>query len=286
MTILHDLVKQCENEDETSKEIKALLSEGHVWNELDDSGDTAGCSAFRKGLKVVYETFVTAGVQTELLLAAIGLQDVESGYLESRLEFQEDRIADEARNMVMMDWEKELMKKSAELLTPKQGLRVLNVGFGMGIMDSKLQERKPALHVIAEAHPAVLKRMKADGWYDKPNVRIVEGKWQDRIEELAETEYDSIFYDPFGDTYADSRVFFDQVVTASLSMDGKFSFFNGFGADRRISFDVYQQILELDLAELGLSVEYHRLKVPPIVWNDARPYYVMDFYRLPICTYL
>jgi len=35
------------------------------------------------------------------------------------------------------------------------GRAVLNIGFGMGIVDNALQRRKPSRHVIVEAHPAV-----------------------------------------------------------------------------------------------------------------------------------
>ena len=45
--------------------------------------------------------------------------------------------------------------------------RVLNVGFGMGIIDGALQRRGPGEHVIIEAHPRVYEAMQAAGWTDK-----------------------------------------------------------------------------------------------------------------------
>jgi protein arginine N-methyltransferase 2 len=46
------------------------------------------------------------------------------------------------------------MQAHASLLTCNQKhKRVLNVGFGMGIIDTALQEYQPSLHIIIEAHP-------------------------------------------------------------------------------------------------------------------------------------
>jgi hypothetical protein len=63
----------------------------------------------------------------------------------------------------------------------------------------KLACREPAgscrSHTIIEAHPAVLARMRAEGWMSKPNVRVVEGRWQDVLPQL-ET-YDGIFFDTY-----------------------------------------------------------------------------------------
>ena len=39
----------------------------------------------------------------------------------------------------MMDWETEIMTRHAETLLPTPGLRALNVGHGMGIVDAAIQ---------------------------------------------------------------------------------------------------------------------------------------------------
>jgi len=73
----------------------------------------------------------------------------------------------------MMKWEDEIMKITAELLLPEPGKgRVLNIGFGMGLIDGYLQDRKPESHVIVEAHPTVIQRMKDKGWDKKPGVEV------------------------------------------------------------------------------------------------------------------
>jgi hypothetical protein len=70
---------------------------------------------------------------------------------------------------------------------------VLNIGFGMGIIDGALQRRSPGHHTIIEAHPAVYQQMISDGWHLKPNVTIVFGKWQDHIDNIG--QFDAVFFD-------------------------------------------------------------------------------------------
>jgi type IV protein arginine methyltransferase len=113
------------------------------------------------------------------------------------------------KDAVMMEWERPLMKAHAQILMESSstsssnsasggGKSVLNVGFGMGIIDSALQELyQPKLHIIIEAHPDVYKRMLHDKWDQKQNVRICFGKWQDVIPQLIAEKVvvDAIFYD-------------------------------------------------------------------------------------------
>jgi hypothetical protein len=65
-----------------------------------------------------------------------------------------------------------------------QGGDVLNIGFGMGIVDSFIQARSPRTHTIIEAHPGVHQRMLDAGWADRPGVRVVFGRWQDVIDQV------------------------------------------------------------------------------------------------------
>ena len=73
-------------------------------------------------------------------------------------------------------------------------------------IDSFFQElpNPPALHVIIEAHPDVREYMKSQGWYSKPNVKILGGKWQDYVgsPELLEVGgFDVIYTDTFSEEY-------------------------------------------------------------------------------------
>ncbi|KAM5433035.1 Arginine N-methyltransferase 2 [Microsporum ferrugineum] len=212
-------------------------------------------------------------------------------YLSSGLTFQENRLLDGDKNGVMMAWETDIMDKSARALLPTPGLRVLNIGHGMGIVDGILQNLKPSAHHIVEAHPAVIADMKSKGWHEKTGVTIHEGKWQDILPKLA-TEgvmFDAIYYDTFAESYSDFRDFASEHVIALLEPEGRWSFFNGMGADRQISYDVYQKVVEMDMMEAGFDVDWTKVPVPPIdgEWEGVRrKYWVVDNYRLPVCRYL
>lgn len=230
--------------------------------------------------------------QEESREAAATEPDVTSArYLQSNLTFQNDRLLDQDKNGVMMAWESDIMAKSAKKLLPTPGLRVLNIGHGMGIIDKFFQEQSPAAHHIVEAHPDVIADMKSKGWHEKPGVTIHEGRWQDVLPKLVEQgeTFDAIYYDTFAESYSDFRKFFSEQVIGLLDPTGKWSFFNGMGADRQISYDVYQKVVEIDLFEAGFDVEWENIKVPDLEgeWNGVRrPYWVVDNYRLPLCIFM
>ena len=233
--------------------------------------------------------------------AAAGDESTENpNYLASNLTFDRDRLTDEAGNGVMMEWETTLMRRSAELLAPAPGLRVLNVGHGMGIIDGILQEKQPKAHHIIEAHPDVLTRMKEQGWDKKPGVVIHEGRWQDIVPGLVEKGelFDGIYFDTFAEEYKALREFFTEYVIGLLDPaggpdgeGGKFGFFNGMGADRQIVYDVYGKIVEMDLFEAGFDTEWETIQVPDLdeqgEWEGLRrKYWVLKEYRLPTCSFI
>lgn len=118
-----------------------------------------------------------------------------------------------------------------------KGPTVLNVGFGLGIVsantgapnglsltfvptcfvdifylqiDSLFQslDPPPSRHVIIEPHPDVLAHMRSTGWYNKPGVEILEGRWQDfvtpeKVGELIGEDggFDIIYTDTFAEGY-------------------------------------------------------------------------------------
>ncbi|KAJ6131298.1 Arginine N-methyltransferase 2 [Penicillium sp. IBT 18751x] len=213
------------------------------------------------------------------------------GYLDSNLTIEQDRILDSDQNGVMMEWERGIMRKSAEKLLPTPGLKVLNIGHGMGIVDGFLQEKAPASHHIIEAHADVVAEMKKRGWDSKPGVVIHEGRWQDILPALVANgeTFDAIYYDTFAESYADFRDFFSEQVIGLLEQEGKWGFFNGMGADRQISYDVYQKVAEMDLFEAGFDVEWEDIPVPKLEgeWEGVRrAYWVVDNYRLPLCRFM
>ena len=213
-------------------------------------------------------------------------------YLQSTLRFQDGRILDNDNNGVMMTWETSIMKRTADLLAPKPELCVLNIGHGMGIIDTFFQEKAPSSHHIIEAHPAVLARMKEDGWYNKPHVTIHEGRWQDMVPKIMEqgTLFDAIYFDTFAEGYKALHDFFSDSVLGLLEDKGKWGFFNGLGADRQICYDVYRKVLEMDLFEAGFDTVWETIEVPKMdeaEWEGVkRRYWALNEYKLPICEFI
>lgn len=225
---------------------------------------------------------------------AVVVDDVQSSaYLSSTLSLDDSKLLDEAQNGVMMAWESDIMAKSADALLPESNLKILNIGFGMGIVDSYIQSHanKPAEHHIVEAHPDVLKDMRAKGWFDKPGVTIHSGKWQDILPALVGEGlvFDAIYYDTFAESYHDFKEFFSEHVIGLLDQNGRWSYFNGMGADRQISYDVYQKIVEIDLLDAGFDVEWTEIDLPDLgkEWKGVkRKYWDVASYRLPVCRFL
>ena len=213
-------------------------------------------------------------------------------YLQSTLRFQDGRILDNNNNGVMMAWETSIMKRTADLLASKPEFRVLNIGHGMGIIDTFFQEKAPSSHHIIEAHPAVLARMKEKGWYNKPSVTIHEGRWQEMVPKIMAQGilFDAIYFDTFAEGYQALRGFFSDSVLGLLEDKGKWGFFNGLGADRQICYDVYRKVLEMDLFEAGFDTEWESIEVPKMdeaEWDGMkRRYWALSEYKLPICEFI
>jgi type IV protein arginine methyltransferase len=311
--------------------IKFLLENGAIWNQLDKNDETPGCIAGRLKLKELYDLMVDAGVRAELLLNRLegyeelkdededeqavddqeGTEEDEKrpidndqvdvshdvvdsrNYLSSTLSLSGDKLVDEHQNGVMMAWEADIMSKSADAILYKAGLRVLNIGFGMGIIDMYIQghKNKPSSHHIVEAHPDVLADMRAKKWYETSGTVIHAGKWQDILPQLLSQgqTFDAIYFDTFAESYGQFREFFSEHVIGLLEQDGRWSFFNGMGADRQIIYDVYQKVVEMDLFESGFDVDWQEIEVPELEkeWEGIkRRYWDVESYRLPVCRFM
>lgn len=86
---------------------------------------------------------------------------------------------------------------------------------------------------VIKPHPDVLAHMRATGWYSRPNVRILEGKWQDFVDSdelLGIGGFDAIYTDVFSESYRDLYEFFESVPNLLRGPNSTFSFFNGLGA--------------------------------------------------------
>lgn len=197
-------------------------------------------------------------------------------YLRSKLTYSDGKLVDDAGNGVMMAWETEIMRRSVDALIPENapGKRILNIGFGMGIIDSMFAETKPARHHIIEAHEEVLSHIDSSPdskfgakWEasgpEEGAFKIHRGRWQDLVPVLLEHGeiYDAIYFDTFGEDYSQLRKFFTEYIPGLLDQDGVFGFFNGLGADRQICYDVYTKVVELHLVDAGMDVDWHGIDV-------------------------
>ncbi|CAO3666063.1 unnamed protein product [Rhizopus microsporus] len=278
-----------------------LLSEKHPYNVVDRSEVTAGELALKNGHKAIYDRLVEEGVRSELLIRALkktfGDYDEEDvaraiankAYLQQKLHYDDNKLLDENNDAVMMGWEGPLMVEHAKVMCPKEGLNVLNVGFGLGLIDTELQKYKPKNHYIIEAHPDVYAHMLKLGWDKKPGVKILFGRWQDMVSKL-DIAFDGIFFDTYGEFYEDLRAFHDCVPNI-LQHDGVYTWFNGLGATNQFFHDIYCEVSEIDLRDFGLSTEYIEMPISTWaeqgVWDGVRQkYWVLDTYKLPICKFL
>lgn len=97
---------------------------------------------------------------------------------------------------VMVQFERPLMEKVAEIIC-RRGGHILNVGYGCGLVDHAIQRHNIKSHTIVEAHPAVYRRMREEGWDRRPNVTILHSRWQDAPWAAYQGWFDGIFFDPF-----------------------------------------------------------------------------------------
>ncbi|KAF3762582.1 hypothetical protein M406DRAFT_92969 [Cryphonectria parasitica EP155] len=230
-------------------------------------------------------------------------------YLRSKLTYSDGKLVDDDGNGVMMAWETDIMRRSVDALIPEHapGKRILNIGFGMGIIDSMFADTKPARHHIIEAHEEVLAHLDEPestfgaNWEasgpEEGAYKVHKGRWQDIVPVLLERGeiYDAVYFDTFGEAYSQLRKFFTEYVPGLLEADGVFGFFNGLGADRRICYDVYTKVVELHLTDAGMDVDWQEIDVDLQGLEEAgkgewegvkRRYWTLDKYRLPICTFL
>lgn len=63
---------------------------------------------------------------------------------------------------------------------------------------------RPSVHTIIEPHKDVLAHMRTRGWYDRPGVKILEGRWQDfraESELYGDGGWDVVYIDTFAEGY-------------------------------------------------------------------------------------
>ena len=152
------------------------------------------------------------------------------------LEFFDNKIVDTETDIeVMMDWEDDIMEKSAEFICHNKG-DILEIGFGMGICSDYIQAQGVNSHTIVEIHPQIFEKLQiwAEG---KSNVIIMQGDWNN-VSGLV--NYDGIFIDTFGDENWSN---FKPFALEKAKSGAKITYWNNFNSENNehsfdsISFD-------------------------------------------------
>lgn len=139
-------------------------------------------------------------------------------------------------------------------------------------IDTYFQDAQPAEHVIIEGHPTCLRWMKQKGWYDRPGVCILEGRWQDffpseppeagtnrspddSLTTLRQNllrcgqkpsenimadigRFDIVYFDTFEEGYRGHFNFIKNVPGLLRGPGSRFSFFNGHAAKQEVEYQV------------------------------------------------
>ena len=108
--------------------------------------------------------------------------------------FFKDKILDENKKEIMMEWETPIMEEHAKIATENGG-DILEIGFGMGICSNFIQQHNIKSHTIIEINDQVFERL-LEWSKDKPNVIPIKGDWFDSI---PNKKYNGVMYDTWED---------------------------------------------------------------------------------------
>lgn len=110
-----------------------------------------------------------------------------------RLEISDEGLC-AGRLQVMQTWEQPLMRRLAQFAT-RNGGRVLEVGFGLGISANEIMNFGCAEYVLVEAHPDVAERARQWAKNQSVPVTIVEEFWQNCLDSIG--TFDGILFDTY-----------------------------------------------------------------------------------------
>ncbi len=149
-------------------------------------------------------------------------------YLKNEILLTENELKLSESNLVIMSSKEDmLMRESAAILNPENKI-VLNVGFGLGIIDTYIRNHGPKEHHIIEAHPQVCEKAQEMGF------EVHCGKWEEVIRGFIETgkTFDAIYFDTYVFDYKTNPQWapFTRLVPRLLSKGGTYSYFNNIAA--------------------------------------------------------
>lgn len=192
----------------------------------------------------------------------------------SRFTYENSNIYNSTGESVMMEWEREWMKKSAEIVC-KHGGDILNIGHGLGIVDSYIQEHAPTSHTIIEVHPDVHKYMEFNGWDKK--AKIIKSDWRTVINKLS--TFDGIYFDTWGEVSGDFQNGILTKLPYLLNKNGIFSYW--YNSDKEEPYQLQKFCKENNLE---LYYEKFSLDIPEFQFKKGGTYINPDlkFVLMPI----
>jgi guanidinoacetate N-methyltransferase len=134
-----------------------------------------------------------------------------------------------AGHPVMERWEEPYMKRLAEIASMNGG-KVLEVGFGLGIAASYIQENLVKEHHIIEANDQVFERMKFFAKSAKCHTVLHSGFWEDVSSKFENEFFDGILFDTYPITFEElhtARFSFFSEAYRLLKVGGVFTHYSG-----------------------------------------------------------
>jgi len=135
---------------------------------------------------------------------------IQNKWRNSQADYDSSQLIIEGQQ-VMQDWERPLRKSMADIVAETHG-NVLEVGFGLGISATYIQDIGVKSHTIIELNDHVVEAFKKwKNQYHDRDIRLIQGKWQDVVDQLQ--MYDGIFFD----TYPLDEEEFSEHVTKNIT---------------------------------------------------------------------
>jgi guanidinoacetate N-methyltransferase len=177
---------------------------------------------------------------------------------------------------VMQWWERDLMRFLARQVT-RNGGRILEIGFGLGISANFIAEFGCEEYVLIEPHPAVLARAREFAAQAPMNVEVIPEFWQE-VDTARLGHFDGILFDAFPMTESERyqcQYPFLPVAASLLKHDGIFTYYSDETSNFRC------EHLKLLLANFN-EVAIHRIDglSPP----DSCRYWKHDHMMIPVAT--
>lgn len=160
----------------------------------------------------------------------------------------------------MSEHEDLIMRRSAEIICQKGG-DILNVGFGMGIIDGYIRQLNPTSHTIIEAHPGVVQHAFELG-FDK-TAAMHQADWRQVVEDWIQRDikFDGIYFDTIIlDWHVNEWLDFSKIAHQLVKPGGIYAYFNHNAA-------ALEPNLEQIICDTGFTPQYEMISLSDIKQN-------------------